>query len=212
MQTLDWNTATVKDCGEKHDRQYHNRVRDHAKRVMREELKDAKCARCGYSKHIEICHLKPIKDFSEDTLLITVNDKSNLVLLCPNCHWELDNFHIGYNDGVFYEIPLESRKSMITTYDIICHFCKKEFKSLAPQAKYCNLNCTRYGLRKVQRPVKEILEKQINEMPITHVAYIYGITDNSVRKWMKRYGIETPEHRKRDKNLRTANRTLGDRL
>jgi hypothetical protein len=49
------------------------------------------CKRCGYDKHIEICHIKAIKDFSPDALVSEINDVSNLLPLCPNCHWEHDN-------------------------------------------------------------------------------------------------------------------------
>ena len=50
-----------------------------------------KCSRCPYSKHVEVAHIKAIASFSEDTLLSVVNHPDNLVVLCPNCHWELDN-------------------------------------------------------------------------------------------------------------------------
>lgn len=49
------------------------------------------CQHCGYSKHVEVCHIKPIASFSADTTLDIVNHESNLLLLCPNCHWEFDN-------------------------------------------------------------------------------------------------------------------------
>lgn len=49
------------------------------------------CEHCGYTKHTEICHIKPISSFSVDTLISVVNNNSNLIRLCPNCHWELDN-------------------------------------------------------------------------------------------------------------------------
>lgn len=49
-----------------------------------------KCQICGYSKHVEICHIKPIASFSIETKISIINDLSNLVLLCPNCHWEFD--------------------------------------------------------------------------------------------------------------------------
>lgn len=49
------------------------------------------CAVCGYDKHVEVCHVKPICDFNPDTKLIDVNASSNLIVLCPNHHWELDN-------------------------------------------------------------------------------------------------------------------------
>jgi hypothetical protein len=49
------------------------------------------CEKCGYSKHVEVAHIKPISDFPEDTLLSVINDRNNLMLLCPNCHWEFDH-------------------------------------------------------------------------------------------------------------------------
>ena len=49
------------------------------------------CQKCGYNKHIEIAHIKPISDFSLDTLVSVVNANDNLIALCPNCHWEHDN-------------------------------------------------------------------------------------------------------------------------
>ena len=64
-------------------------VRNRARAIMLNEPQI--CTKCGYNKHVEVCHIKPIKDFSENTLLSVINNKSNLILLCPNCHWEFDN-------------------------------------------------------------------------------------------------------------------------
>lgn len=49
------------------------------------------CANCGYSKHVELCHKKPITDFLESTTLGEVNHPLNVVQLCRNCHWEFDH-------------------------------------------------------------------------------------------------------------------------
>jgi 5-methylcytosine-specific restriction endonuclease McrA len=49
------------------------------------------CFNCGYDKHVEICHITPISSYPQDTLVKVVNAMSNLVALCPNCHWELDH-------------------------------------------------------------------------------------------------------------------------
>ena len=49
------------------------------------------CEVCGYSKHVEVCHIKPISEFDESTLLSVINSESNIKILCPNCHWEFDN-------------------------------------------------------------------------------------------------------------------------
>jgi hypothetical protein len=48
------------------------------------------CQFCGYDKHVEVCHIKPIHSFPEDTLVSIINDPSNILILCPNCHWEHD--------------------------------------------------------------------------------------------------------------------------
>jgi hypothetical protein len=49
------------------------------------------CFECGYSKHVDICHIKEIKSFSEDSFVSEINDLDNLIALCKNHHWELDN-------------------------------------------------------------------------------------------------------------------------
>lgn len=54
-------------------------------------LTESKCQRCGYDKHVEACHIKPISSFPNDTLISVINHKDNLIALCPNCHWEFDN-------------------------------------------------------------------------------------------------------------------------
>jgi hypothetical protein len=65
-------------------------VRSRARNTKK--AKDAKsCEKCGYTKHFEVCHIKPISKFSLDTKLSVINNEKNLLILCPNCHWEYDN-------------------------------------------------------------------------------------------------------------------------
>jgi hypothetical protein len=52
-----------------------------------------KCANCPYDKHIEIAHRKPIGSFPLETMITEINAVSNLLPLCPNCHWEFDYSH-----------------------------------------------------------------------------------------------------------------------
>ena len=49
------------------------------------------CYNCGYNKHVELCHIKPISSFNEKNTVKEVNCEKNLIQLCPNCHWEFDN-------------------------------------------------------------------------------------------------------------------------
>lgn len=58
-------------------------------RSMYKHIKN--CQHCGYSKHVEVCHIKPIHAFPEDTLISIVNAPNNILILCRNCHWEFDH-------------------------------------------------------------------------------------------------------------------------
>lgn len=49
------------------------------------------CENCGYSNHIEACHIIPIRAFPDAATVEEINSNENLVGLCPNCHWELDH-------------------------------------------------------------------------------------------------------------------------
>jgi predicted restriction endonuclease len=49
------------------------------------------CHTCGYDKHVEICHIRAINTFPDDTPVSVVSGIDNLIALCPNCHWEFDN-------------------------------------------------------------------------------------------------------------------------
>lgn len=50
-----------------------------------------KCMLCNYDKHFEVCHIKPLNSFDNNVTLYEVNNKTNLIHLCPNCHWEFDH-------------------------------------------------------------------------------------------------------------------------
>lgn len=60
-------------------------------RLVAKKLGWNKCQHCGYDIHVEISHRKAIASFSLDTLINTINHPSNLLALCPNCHWEYDH-------------------------------------------------------------------------------------------------------------------------
>lgn len=60
-------------------------------RALANKLGWKACRICGYSKHIEIGHVKPISEFDETTLLSIINAPGNLIPLCRNHHWELDH-------------------------------------------------------------------------------------------------------------------------
>lgn len=72
-------------------------IRKHAQIIYEKSNKPKFCTKCGYSIHYQVAHIKPVSDFSNDTLISDINHIDNLIALCPNCHWEFD--HLGAERG-----------------------------------------------------------------------------------------------------------------
>jgi predicted nucleic acid-binding Zn ribbon protein len=88
---VDWSTITLESMNNKRQYQINSRIRELARNQYFKEHKNYSCKICGYDKHIEIHHIKPITSFPKTTPISIINDNSNLIALCPNHHWELDN-------------------------------------------------------------------------------------------------------------------------
>ena len=86
-------TVTLGDCHERYEKHHSSSrgalVRDRARKRYRTD--ESSCQRCGYSYHVEVCHIKPVHSFDLSTLIDDINSPDNILLLCPNCHWEFDN-------------------------------------------------------------------------------------------------------------------------
>lgn len=65
-------------------------IRSH-NRTWNKELGAMPCQVCGYSKHVELAHIKAVTDFSEGTPVGVVNAADNILVLCRNHHWEFDH-------------------------------------------------------------------------------------------------------------------------
>jgi len=65
-------------------------VRKIAQRVLELSSKEKKCKICGFNMVVNVCHIKPISEFSLDTKLLIINSLDNLIYLCPNHHAMLD--------------------------------------------------------------------------------------------------------------------------
>lgn len=89
--TIKWDTATLKEVKEKREYQKYSRIRALARKKFFKETNIKTCQFCGYDKHIEVCHIKGINEFPDNTTIAEINDLTNMIGLCPNCHWEFDN-------------------------------------------------------------------------------------------------------------------------
>lgn len=83
---LDWSKITYKEM-QGTGTNKNNAVRQQARRVA----KAKECQVCGYNKHIEIAHIKSISSFPDETIISIINSPTNIIALCPNCHWEFDH-------------------------------------------------------------------------------------------------------------------------
>lgn len=67
-----------------------NKIRQQSRNKYKNSGLSLSCLCCGYSNHVQICHIKEIRDFDTSSKVSDINDLSNLVALCSNCHFELD--------------------------------------------------------------------------------------------------------------------------
>ena len=68
------------------------RIRADARRVYKSYFGSNKCIHCktDVSDLIQVCHIKPVRDFSWLTPNEVINRIDNLIGLCANCHLQLD--------------------------------------------------------------------------------------------------------------------------
>lgn len=70
------------------DANRYGQIREAARKIAKNITN--KCFHCGYDLHVEVCHIKEIGKFPDDTPISEINRIENLVKLCKNHHWELD--------------------------------------------------------------------------------------------------------------------------
>lgn len=87
----DWSSYTLQDMQELDSYQISARVRQDARKVYAQSKLPRECKICKYNNHIEIHHIQQIKSFPKSTKIGVINNLSNLVPLCRNHHWEVEN-------------------------------------------------------------------------------------------------------------------------
>ena len=134
-----------------------------------------------------ICGLEPFWNGKELTLTldhINGNNRDdrleNLRWVCPNCDRQLDTF---CSKNMNYDLRKNKKEQ---TY---CKNCGKEISS---KAIYC-IQCQGLMNRKIERPSSEDLYKILvdNNGNFSAVGRLYGVSDNSIRKWCKAYNMPT---------------------
>ena len=155
--------------------------------LYRDGYKEKKCENCGIEKwmggeiSLELDHIDGNK---------YNNQFENLQILCPNCHSvktsnqekiiysDLKNLIRNFDDN--FKIPVNEIK-----YNE-CKKCGIETKNKS----FCSVNCQKeYNRRNI--PSKEDLKNSLEKIGKNFVklGLHYGVSDNSVRKWLNKYNI-----------------------
>ncbi len=163
---------------------------DRRRRLLKQkavEYKGGSCIKCGYNSCIsalEFHHTEPTeKDFAISGMIrnweITKLELDKCILVCCRCHREIHHNLINKIPVVERVIPKENKK---------CLTCNKQFITILNkrQKQFCSQECYKLSIRKVkQRPSKEQLLDEIRDSSYVQVGKKYGVSDNTIRKWIK---------------------------
>lgn len=116
----------------------------------------------------------------------TDNRESNLLILRSNKDHRIVHSKLPYelfktSDGSF--VAVIRQKS--------CSFCKRLFEPTNSRAVFCSRECF---LKSVSEniPNPSVLSIQVWEMPATHLAKLYNVSDRTIGKWCYKLGISRP--------------------
>ena len=143
--------------------------RGHLKnRLYKENIKERYCELCNQGEEWNGKKMSLILDhvngISDDNRLI------NLRIVCPNCNATLETHCKG--NRIIKDIEYKNK----------CNCGKEKWKT----SKQCE-ECSYIKQRKVERPTLEQILKDIEETNYVLTGKKYGVSDNSIRKWIKNY-------------------------
>lgn len=109
------------------------------------------------------------------------NEITNLSLLCPNCHSQTESY-CGKNKKKhkFCECGVEIKQTSTK-----CRPCNDKHRRELANDK----NKTPKPRKLKFEVTKEELEKLVNEKPMTKIAEMFGVCDNTIKKRCKKLGI-----------------------
>lgn len=174
------NTSQVKPLSEILVKDFDYNSNKLRKRLIEEGLKEHKCECCGLTEWLgdpiplELDHIDG--DHCNNTI-------ENLKVLCPNCHAKTPTYR-GKNKRKATSETIRTKKERERTKKVYtCFSCGVELTGKC-KTGLCN-TCYKKTQRKVERPSKEQLLKELKESSYLAVGRKYGVSDNTVRKWLK---------------------------
>lgn len=137
-------------------------------------LKDRICELCGQGENWQGNHMSLILDHING--INNDNRIENLRIVCPNCNATLETHCKGNN-----KLSNKYIKKTKEKYKF-CE-CGKKILITSNSCKRCN----QLNQRKTERPPYETLLKELKESNYSAVGRKYGVSDNSIRKWLDSY-------------------------
>jgi hypothetical protein len=145
-------------------------------------LKERSCELCGQGESWHGRRMSLVLDHVNGVR--TDNRLENLRIVCPNCNATLDT-HCGRNAALIHDRP--------------CAHCGQTFRPRYTTQRYCSRACgikwdrrrqTFPEHRRAERPPYEQLLAEIAELGWSGVGRKYGVSDNAIRKWVRKYERE----------------------
>ena len=92
--------------------QAHAYARTLAREWAKANLDCSACWYCSYSVHVEVCHVKDLSDFHDDTPVAETYE-NNVIILCKNHHWEFDHNILNYAPEAGFDPALTPLRSTV---------------------------------------------------------------------------------------------------
>jgi uncharacterized OB-fold protein len=155
-----------------------------------------RCGICGYDKcpqALDFHHLDPTqKDFSLSTTGVTrswtktVPELRKCVCLCSNCHREV---HAGVTTIPDNVIRFNEEFATRKVEPKPTHPCKKCGKETPTHNTYCSIKCAQEGHCKIEWPTDGELLTLVELEGFRATGRRFGVSDNAVRKRLKKVGL-----------------------
>jgi len=150
---------------------------DLKEKLYKEGLKERCCELCGQGEEWRGKKMSLILDHING--VNNDNRLDNLRIVCPNCNATLDTHCRGSRNKKVLHKEKKNLKSFCSCGEEKYH-----------ESKDC-ISCSLKKQRKVERPPLEQLLKEIEELGYSATGRKYGVSDNAIRKWIKRYDKTT---------------------
>jgi len=200
----DWLAKRQQDLGEPHHR--------HLRRTRKEALVGffgGGCQFCGYSRcfsNLEFHHVSGDKLHTvsgrelQYSLHRVAAEVQKCILVCSNCHGEVHAGLVSAKTVVKAHHFLETKVAELDGLSWSsflgrpprkerppCKVCGAPCST--PRGVYCSLPCKAQDERRVERPTRGALACLISRLSWVEIGRRFRVSDNTVRKWARGYGL-----------------------